>query len=175
MRPKVLITKPDGEVIDLDAHTIRVTPLEVQPMPDETPTPRPTKAAIEQLTRERDQALATAAGIQADLARALEDRDAWRAARVTDDEAEAISGCVRALDALIASGGRNTGGGYAVAMPSRQYVPDPRETPVGRVLLHLSGRYGVPLVPMPPPEIDPEEMVTMTVPRRIAESIQHTW
>ena len=61
-------------------------------------------------------------------------RDAWQQHRVTDDEAQAISACVKALDALTSA---NQNRGYSSS------VMTVGSSTVGRVLDYLAQRYGV--------------------------------
>lgn len=176
---RILIHREDGSTLDIAAHSIRITPLE-EPMATATtdpdaPQPRPTKAAMAALQQElvEQRRLTSAALHQAE--EAAEDRNRWRDAKIQDSEAEAISGCVRALDELTGRNRNRSGNDFAAMSPSYgpSYPQDPTTTPVGRVLIHLAQRYGVALIPTPPPEVDLEEPVTMTVPRRIAESIRY--
>jgi len=72
----------------------------------------------------------TIAAVKADREQIRADRDRWRDARRQDDEAEALDGCVRALDKL---GGTKTYD-YGRPMAGNQYE---------RILRFLAARYGV--------------------------------
>lgn len=131
---------------------------------------RPTKAAMEQLESERDNARRLLARREADLAAAEAEAAAWKEVKIQDPEAEALSGCVRAIEALITSqsSGRNMVGYSTGFTPP---PPTPSDTPIGRILLHLAARYGVPLAAAAAPDVDTEEPVMLSVPRRVAEQL----
>lgn len=135
---------------------------------------RPTKAAMAALQAELDAALEGQAQLQGHLEILTVDRDAWRAAHHTDAETEALAGCTRAIDALLTSEferaeeqARQTSarGGYTTHTVVRAPLTgDGRSTvdhQVGRILLHLAARFGVPIqaVVPPPPEPEPPSCV----------------
>lgn len=68
---------------------------------------------------------------------AREEAKRWREFHMADGEAEAISGCVKALDALFRGSGQNVQIGSTYRTTSRG-APDAR-----RVLRYLADRYGV--------------------------------
>lgn len=76
------------------------------------------------------------ASLEAALVDVRDERDEWRRARVADDEAEALSACVRALDGL-KSRDRNRGPVYARGF-------DVGGNSFRRLLVYLADRYGVP-------------------------------
>jgi hypothetical protein len=77
--------------------------------------------------------------LRSQLAAAKADRDAWRVARLPDKEAEAIAGCVRALDAF-ADRHAGTSSGYGGSSSSFTLSDTGA---VRRVLRFLAERYGV--------------------------------
>lgn len=88
--------------------------------------------------------------------RLRKDRDDWRDARMPDREAEALSGCVRALDEMMEPPVNLSADRYASpvrASPRRvEYAGD---SPVGRILLSLAMRYGLDFEAAHPPPTDP--------------------
>lgn len=166
---------PLSEPITFPVHSFVLDGRQLIPTATETlmtPTPvpaRPTKAALIRLAAERDDAVRALAQRERALALAEAEAAAWKAVKVADPEAEALSGCVRAIEALLSSAQVNVAS-YAMGF-SRPPPPQAAETPIGRILLHLSARYGVPLAPPAPPAPDPDEAVMITVPRRVAEQI----
>lgn len=125
-------------------------------MPDDTKPERPTRAAMDSLVRRVELLESLLATAKLERDEALEDRDRWRAAHAPDAEAEALAGCVRAIGGLLDAG---VGGRNRMALPALDYWPQPSasSTPVGRVLLHLAGRYNVPLQETPPSAVTVEE------------------
>lgn len=183
---------PDREPIHLHAYSIKLDGVEL--IPQETPmadTPipaRPTKAAMKALADQLEEAQGFLVQRERELARQrashedqvatlAAERDEWRAARIGDPEAEALSGCVRAIDGLLNArsvGSTNTGyssmaySGHAYSVPG---PAAPEATPVGRILLHLANRFGVPLVAATPPAPDADEPTLVSVPRRLAQQL----
>lgn len=139
-------------------------------MADETTKPeRPTRAAMDDLQNRLDRALSALGRRDEEVEALARDRDEWRAARAPDGEAEALAGCVRAIEAMYSSDRNPNASGI---MPTRSRVhgghAPASETAVGRVLLHLAGRFGVQLQEVPSPEPDPD---TARVPRHLAEEL----
>lgn len=83
--------------------------------------------------------------------RLRKDRDDWRDARLPDREAEALSGCVRALDEMMEPPVNRSVDHYALARPSPRRVEYAGDSPVGRVLLSLAARYGLRIDEAEPP------------------------
>lgn len=136
--------------------------------------PRPTKALVDELRAQlaaRDQQLVTAAaGIRA-LEKALD------AAPVADREARALAGCVAALDGMLADERSARSPGitydYSATHSIRDYRarPPALDSPVGRILLHLASRYGVPIEATPPPPATATGPQVMVVPAPVAEQL----
>lgn len=80
------------------------------------------------------------------------ERDAWRNVRLADGEAEAISGCVKAIDAMRSADTQRSGN-------ASFYAYSGGTSPVERILKFLAARYGVTWYDPPAPEpapIDPQ-------------------
>lgn len=97
--------------------------------------------------------------------------DKLRAA--TEPESQALAGCVQAIEAMFAAERSSRGlssyrDGVATMAPS--YRPEAHHSAVGRILLHLAYRYGVPLVP-PAPEPEPET-VLVQAPGHLAPALR---
>lgn len=106
------------------------------------------------------------------------DRDRWRAERLSDPEAEALAGCLRAFEQMDeqerARAARVTNA-YANTMGSPRWAslpPSPLESPVGRVLLHLAARYGIPLEAKVPEPIPEPGRRLMSLPAELAEQLE---
>lgn len=107
----------------------------------------------------------TKAELEEELARAeavnrelRADRDAWKNARLADDEAEAIAGCVKALDQMRSA--RSSRSNNTV------FYSYSGDEPMRRVLKFLAARYGVEWPAPPPPEpapFDPHAVVEAIV------------
>lgn len=140
---------------------------------------RPTKALVTELLqklREADERAdhlhrqRAAMGVERDEART--ERDEWKAAHLPDPEAEALAGCVRAIEALVnPPNQRGTLGYTPTAHWGYTGRPDALSMPVGRILLALAARYGVPVEPTAQPE--PTGQVLVSVPAHVAEQL-HT-
>lgn len=113
-----------------------------------------------------------------------DERNHWRDARVPDPEAEALAGCVRALEemgngrtlsvnehAMGMSPGRrlNTIETYGNRTEMSEAAGD---HPIGRILIALASRYGVPLVAVPPEPIVIEGRRILSVPAELADQIE---
>lgn len=145
-----------------------ITPKEPTMEASDIPS-RPTKAAMLALIEERDAERRRAERSDAELRAAQAERDEWRAVKISDPEAEALSGCVRAIEALLsAQSSRVESSSYG--MSSRYEPPAPSDTQIGRILLHLAARYGIQLDPAQP-QADTDEPTVVTVPRSIAEQL----
>jgi hypothetical protein len=179
--------QPDhSRTVDFAATTLRLThkdgttqlvrlteepPIMAETTITDAPKERPTRAAMDRLEAELR---ANQSDIQS-LRRQLEqerertkaaktEADDWRAVKVADPEAEALSGCIRAIDVMRSASNVNLMGssiGSSSYSYGQQPVHIPAEaTPVGRILLHLAARYDIPIVDAPPPR---REDVTVLV------------
>lgn len=168
--------RPSGPSTVLTPSTITLTE-RTSNMPDnETKPDRPTRAGMEALTRRVDLLEGLLGRARSDLEAMTLDRDSWQQAHAPDPEAEAIAGCVRAIDEM-RSGGRsaaraNRGMSY-MGEATTWAPPRPQDVPEGRVLLNLAARYGVALVPAPEPEpIDRGGQRLVSVPAHVAEQLE---
>lgn len=144
---------------------------------DETTKPeRPTRAAMDALARRVEllESLLETAREERDAA--TEDRNRWREVRSPDAEAQAIADCVRAVGVLLDGGGNNANRlrrGEMQYLRSSEWFPAPASaTPVGRLLLHLAARFGVPLqevVPEPERESAGNQLVLVSA--EVAETL----
>lgn len=106
------------------------------------------------------------------------ERDAWRDARIADPEAEALAGCVRAIEKMhndIGARARNTNFGASQwHYPSCSDRPSALASPVGRILLSLIARYGLEIeaVAPPPSPPPPEGDRLVMVPAYLADSVE---
>lgn len=145
-------------------------------MPDEPKPERPTRAAMDALTRKvalLETLLATARQERDEVEA---DRNRWREERAPDGEAEAIAGCVRALEEFLGQrrvGSPVNGASYQYGAGFSGFVEQPSSTPIGRVLLHLAARYGVPLEPPPPPVFEPPAERLIVVPVDLANQLEN--
>lgn len=112
------------------------------------------------------------------LQEARDDRNAWREQHLHEPEAEALAECIRAItrleEALTASRGPSERGGYAVAPTyvmndQREDVVPARNTPVGRVLLHLAERFGVQVEPVRYPRVESGDIDLMGLANEIGQ------
>lgn len=108
---------------------------------------RPTKGAMDALQQQLRAALAAAeqramdARTEADRRKAAE-----QALADLDPEARALAGCTAALNDALFSRSTTSNYGTYVGLVGTQ--PSAFELPVGRVLLHLAQRFGVPIGPV---------------------------
>lgn len=147
------------------------------------------ETALEKKTRELEESAAkleelgrqlTACQLDADELR--DERNHWRDARVPDPEAEALAGCVRAFEEM--SNGRTLSVNAHAMTPrlSRSRVETygnrtemseaAGDHPIGRILIALASRYGVPLVALPPEPIVIEGRRLLSVPAELADQIE---
>lgn len=93
-----------------------------------------------------------------------------------EPEATALAGCVRAIEAMYAAqraadrASANTTYRDGISYSQAQGPYSPHASPVGRILLHLAARYGVPLV-APAPEPAPES-VLVQAPAHLAGALR---
>lgn len=121
-------------------------------MPDKT---RPTRAALDAAEARAVAAEKDAADAQAYAASWHERLSALEA--VSEPEADALAACTKAIEAMYA-GDRHAQDRYTntTAAPFRQATtPEAHFSAVGRILLHLAHRYGVPLVATEPEVPEP--------------------
>lgn len=107
------------------------------------------------------------------------ERDAWRDARLPDPEAEALAGCVRAIEGMRETerAARQRTSNFASNYEPSYRGPDDRPTALrsaeGRILLALAARYGLAIeatVPKPPPPVEGERLVAL--PAAVARQVQ---
>lgn len=106
------------------------------------------------------------------------DRDAWRDAHLPDPEAEALAGCVRAIEAMQKAhkNSRNDYGNFASSYTQYGSIeeegPSALAAPEGRILLALAARYGLAIeaVVPKPRVIEGQRLVSM--PADLAEQIE---
>lgn len=134
------------------------------------------ETALERTKRELDHATATAQRLGEENGRLERERDQWRTAHLPDREAEALAGCARALEAM--TSGHNgevtayaTGGFVHLDTYANRQAPKATDSPVGRILLALAGRYDVPIAAVPP-VVNRPERVLLSVPAELAEQIE---
>lgn len=140
---------------------------------------RPTKALVRDLLQRR-RSDATTMQRLADTVEATNAQLEKVKADNGDLEATALAGCVRAIEAMHAAqrAGRNNEFGYATLQSSYHQRPDYTAealgSDVGRILLHLAARYGIPIEPrQPEPIAPPEPRQLIEVPARIAQQLEH--
>lgn len=125
----------------------------------------------------------TSARLDADEARAEANR--WRNERLADPEAEALSGCVRAINAMYeaqADRESRVRGGSVMAQPMRyspefygtryEVQPSPLDHPVGRILLALAARHGLAIAPVPAEPVEVPGQRLMSVPAELADQVE---
>lgn len=163
---------PDlGELDDYEASMMATRPSKamvaelLQVIRDERATVRRERAERTNLVSQRDDAVA--------------DRDRWRNAKASDPEAEALAGCVRAIEGLheaqrlAAEARRNRIGStyYGETATYRSEQPAALTMPEGRILLSLAARFGVPIEATPPIQRPAGEQVLVSVPAHVAEQL----
>lgn len=133
---------------------------------------RPTVAMLLAQEARADRAQADADAWAAQLEQVRREADALRAradalAAAAEPEADALAGCTKAIEAMYAAE-RAAARNVNAAWPNYCGGPGPsaHRSAVGRILLHLAARYGVPLVPEPPPT--PPESVLVQAPSHLA-------
>lgn len=112
-----------------------------------------------------------------DLAAAIDERDAWRTAHAPDPEADALAGCVRAIEGMRAAAKKRTdydnfASSYTQYGTIEEERPSALAVPEGRILLSLAARYGLAIeATVPKPRIiEGQRLVSM--PAALAEQIE---